>query len=85
MIQNQREVFAAAGMVPGKTLTFSSIDKAVDIVGRFATDTMMNGRVMAILPEPEGCVDLEDDEEGLWGGAVFKECQERMRARGNII
>jgi hypothetical protein len=88
MVQSNLSTFAAAGMAPGQGFNFASIENVVDTAERFATDEKIHGRVIAILPgegEGEHVVDLGDDEEGLWGGVVFKRCQERMRKEGNII
>ncbi|OCT50600.1 hypothetical protein CLCR_07820 [Cladophialophora carrionii] len=85
MVQNGLEAFAAAGMAPGRGFTFVDVDKVVDVAGRFAVDESLHGRAMMIVPEPGGVIDVKDDEEGLWGGVVFKGTQERMRASGLII
>ncbi|ETI23613.1 hypothetical protein G647_05415 [Cladophialophora carrionii CBS 160.54] len=85
MVQNGLEVFAAAGMAPGKGFTFVHVDKVVDVACRFAVDESLHGRAMMIVPEPEGVIDVKDDKEGLWGGVVFKGTQERMRASGLVI
>ncbi|KAJ9603469.1 hypothetical protein H2200_012247 [Cladophialophora chaetospira] len=85
LVHNGLEAFAAAGMEPGKGFEFVDVEKVVDVAGRFAVDEGLHGRAIMIVPEPEGVVDLDDDEDGLWGGKVFKGVQERMRARGLII
>lgn len=85
LVENALPVFAAAGMEPGKGITFVDMDKVVDTAGRFAVDESVHGRAIAILPDPQGVVDLKDDEEGLWAGEAFKRVQERMRAVGDII
>ena len=85
MVQNELEAFAAGGMEPGKGFTFVDVEKVVDVASRFAVDESLHGRAFMIVPEPEGVVDLNDDEEGLWGGKVFRGVQERMRAVGLII
>ena len=85
LLQNGLEAFAAAGMEPGKGFTFVDVEKVVDVAGKFAIDESLHGRAYMIVPEPEGVVDLADDEHGLWGANVFKGVQEQMRACGLII
>jgi hypothetical protein len=85
MVQNGLEAFAAAGMGPGRGFTFVDIGKVVDVAGRFAVDESLHRKAMMILPDPEGVMDVMDDERGLWGGLVFRGIQERMRAVGLFI
>ncbi|OAP61115.1 hypothetical protein AYL99_03316 [Fonsecaea erecta] len=85
MIDNSLDTFAAAGMAPGKGFTFVDIEAVVDVAGRFAVDGNLHGRAIAILPDPEGALDLKDDEEGLWAGEVFKMVQDKRRAVGDVI
>ncbi|KIW70915.1 hypothetical protein PV04_03145 [Phialophora macrospora] len=85
MAQNGLEAFAAAGMAPGRDFTFVDTEKVVDVAGRFAVDESLHGKAMLIVPDPEGVIDVKDDEDGLWGGLVFKGIQERMRAVGLFI
>ena len=40
---------------------------------------------MAILPKPDGIVDVRNEEEGLWAGEVFKGIVEGLRKGGDII
>ncbi|KIX98233.1 uncharacterized protein Z520_06313 [Fonsecaea multimorphosa CBS 102226] len=85
LVENALDTFAAAGMEPGKGFTFVDVESVVDVAGRFAVDESLHGRVVAILPDPQGAVDLRDDEEGLWAGKVFKMVQDQRRAVGDII
>lgn len=85
LVENALPVFAAAGIEPGKGITFVDMDKVVDTAGSFAVDENVHGRAIAILPDPQGVVDLKDDEEGLWAGEAFKRARENMRLDGNII
>ncbi|KIW27255.1 uncharacterized protein PV07_07011 [Cladophialophora immunda] len=85
LVENALDTFAAAGMEPGKGFTFVEMETVVDAAGRFAVDESLHGRAIAILPDPEGAVDLKDDEEGLWAGEVFKKVQDKRRAAGDMI
>jgi len=72
-------------VAPGKGITFIDVDRVVDAAGRFAVDESLSGRVMTVLPEPDGIVDMREEEEGLWGGEVLNRMVEGRRKVGDII
>lgn len=85
LVENAASLFHAAGIDPGKNMHFANIETVVDAAARFVVDETLDGRVVAIMPEPEGEVDLRDDEDGLWGGEEFKGVVERRKAAGDVI
>jgi NAD(P)-dependent dehydrogenase (short-subunit alcohol dehydrogenase family) len=73
----------AAGIEPGKGLTYVDIEDVVDAVVRSSTDESVAGKAWGIWPE--GYADLKDDETGGWGVEQLMENFAKRQVAGDVL
>jgi len=83
LVQPKMKEMAAAGIAPGKGLTWCDIDDVVSVATKCATDPNTSGRAFVIAPE--GYSDLNDDEAGGWAGDALREQYKIRRAGGDRV
>ncbi|KAL1898575.1 hypothetical protein Sste5346_003479 [Sporothrix stenoceras] len=84
MVRSQMALYEKDGVEPGKGMTFTPMHHVVNAASRCAVDPVgMSGK--AILVEPEGYMDFQDDEGGKWGGDVLAAAWQRSRAAGDRV
>lgn len=87
LVEENMSMFSAAGLEPGKGMSFVDVQTVADAAARCAVDEHLHGRVLAVVPgiTRDACVDLCDDEDGLWAAEVFKMLVQKRRAVGDIM
>ncbi|KIW70025.1 hypothetical protein PV04_02336 [Phialophora macrospora] len=76
--QQQMTEMASVGMMPGDGFSFASIDDCVNVATKLATEADVNGRAFTVVQE--GYLDMDDDDEGSWAGAVLTQQWELTRS-----
>ena len=77
-------LYKKGGASPGKGMTFTPVHHVVNAASRCAVDpARIEGK--AVLVEPEGYMDFQDDEGGKWGGDVLSSAWKRSRAASDCV
>lgn len=84
MVRSQMALYEKDGVEPGKGMTFTPMHHVVNTASRCAVDPVgIAGK--ALLVEPEGYMDFQDDEGGRWGCDVLAAAWQRSRAAGDRV